>query len=320
MGHLQPLERKGREIHFYEGGGGSKGMKELINEFLNYLSLERGLSDNTISAYRRDLNKYITYLERLHIDAIENTTRNEISSFLTTQKNKNLSANTISRNLVAIKVFYRYLLRERYIKDDPTSVLESPKLWRRLPEVLDVKEIERLLNRLDTSSWQGMRDRACLELMYATGMRVSEVVGLNLSDLNLDVGFIRCRGKGGKERIVPLGREASKWISRYLKNIRPKLSKFDSEPFLFLSRRGKGMSRQMLWKIITKCAVRAKIKKVISPHTLRHSFATHLLQRGADLRVVQEMLGHADISTTQTYTHIDKERLKAIHHKYHPRP
>ena len=295
-------------------------MKELINEFLNYLSLERGLSDNTISAYRRDLNKYVDYLKQRHIDAIENTTRNEISSFLTTQKDNKLSANTISRNLVAIKVFYRYLLRERYIKNDPSSVLESPKLWRRLPEVLDVKEVERILNRLDTSSWQGLRDRACLELMYATGMRVTETVGLNLSDLNLDVGFVRCRGKGGRERIVPLGREASKWVKRYLKSVRPKLSKLNSEPFLFLSRGGKGVSRQTVWKIITGCAVRAKIKKSVSPHTLRHSFATHLLQRGADLRVIQEMLGHAAISTTQTYTHIDKARLKAIHHKYHPRP
>lgn len=295
-------------------------MKELVNEFLNYLSLERGLADNTIAAYRRDLNKYIDYLKEKKINSIENTTRSEISSFLSAQKDKNLSANTISRNLVAIKVFYRYLLRERYIKDDPTSVLESPRLWKRLPEVLAIKEIERLLNQIDTSSSQGIRDRACLELIYATGMRVSELVGLGLQDLNLDVGFVKCRGKGGKERIVPLGREASKWVNRYLKNVRGKLCKSDSKPFLFLTRSGKGMSRQTVWKAITKCATRAKIKKEISPHTLRHSFATHLLQRGADLRVVQEMLGHADISTTQTYTHIDKEHLKAIHHKYHPRP
>ncbi len=295
-------------------------MKELVDEFLNYLSVERGLAENTISAYRRDLNKYVDYLKRIHINSVENSTRNEIISFLTTQKDKNLSPNTISRNLAAIKVFYRYLLRERYIKDDPTSVLESPKLWRRLPEVLNIKEIERLLNKIDTSSSQGVRDRACLELMYATGMRVSEVVGLNLDDLNLDVGFVRCRGKGGKERIVPLGREASKWVSRYLKNVRPKLCKPNSKPFLFLTRRGNKMPRQTVWKTVTRCAIRAKIKKGISPHTLRHSFATHLLQRGADLRVIQEMLGHADISTTQTYTHIDKERLKAIHHKYHPRP
>ena len=295
-------------------------MRELIDEFLNYLSVERGLAENTISAYRRDLNKYVDYLKQIHIGSVENTTRNEIISFLTTQKDKNLSANTISRNLVAIKVFYRYLSRERYIKDDPTSVLESPKLWRRLPEVLSIKEIERLLNKIDTSSWQGIRDRATLELTYATGMRVSEVVGLNLDDLNLDVGFVRCRGKGGKERIVPLGREAAKWVNRYLKNVRPKLSKPDSRPFLFLIRGGKGMSRQTVWKMIVRYAIRAKIKKAISPHTLRHSFATHLLQGGADLRVIQEMLGHADISTTQTYTHIDKQRLKAIHHKYHPRP
>lgn len=295
-------------------------MKELVDEFLNYLSVERGLADNTIYAYRRDLNKYVDYLKRVRIDSIKNTTRNQISSFLSAQKDKKLSANSISRNLIAIKVFYQYLLRERYIKGDPASILESPKLWKRLPEVLDVKEMERLLDRIDTSSRQGIRNRAILELMYATGMRVSEVVGLNLNDLNLDVGFVKCRGKGGKERIVPLGRESSKWINKYLKSVRPKLSKFDSEHSLFLSRHGKSISRQTLWKIIVKSALRAKIKKDISPHTIRHSFATHLLQGGADLRVVQELLGHADISTTQTYTHIDKTRLKSIHHKYHPRP
>ncbi len=295
-------------------------MKELVDEFLNYLSLERGLAENTIFAYRRDLTKYAGYLKKKGIDAIEDTTRNEIISFLTAQKDKNLSPNTISRNLVVIKVFYRYLLGERYIKDDPTAVLELPKLWKHLPEVLSVKEVERLLNQLNNSSSQGIRDRAWLELMYATGMRVSEIVGLNLNDLNLDMGFVKCRGKGGKERIVPLGREASKWVSRYLKNVRPKFSKSTSSSLLFLSRCGKGISRQTLWKTVAKCAVRARIKRRISPHTLRHSFATHLLEGGADLRVVQEMLGHADISTTQTYTHIDKERLKAIHHKYHPRP
>lgn len=295
-------------------------MRDLLNEFLNYLSVERGLSKNTILAYRRDLNKYIEFLERRKVGSIENVTRRMISSYLLELKDGGLSANSISRNLVAIKVFHRFLAAEGYIKDDVTSVIESPKLWKRLPEVLTPKEVESLLIQPDLTKWIGIRDRAILELMYATGVRVGEAANLRSSDLNMEVGFIRCRGKGGKERIVPLGREAVRAIKRYLEKVRPKLRRGDDPEALFLSKLGRKLSRQVLWKLIKKYAFCARLRKTITPHTLRHSFATHLLERGADLRVIQELLGHTDISSTQIYTHVDKDRLKSIHHKYHPRP
>lgn len=295
-------------------------MRDLLNEFLSYLSVERGLSKNTILAYRRDLNRYIEFLKRRKVGSIENVTRRMISSYLLELKDGGLSANSISRNLVAIKVFHRFLAAEGYIKDDVTSVIESPRLWKRLPEVLTAKEVESLLIQPDLTKWIGIRDRAILELMYATGVRVGEAANLRSGDLNMEVGFIRCRGKGGKERIVPLGKEAVRAIKRYLEKVRPKLRKGDDPEALFLSKFGRKLSRQVLWKLIKKYAFCARLRKTITPHTLRHSFATHLLERGADLRVIQELLGHADVSSTQIYTHVDKDRLKSIHHKYHPRP
>jgi integrase/recombinase XerD len=295
-------------------------MRKLIDEFLNYLTVERGLSQNTIISYRRDLNKYINYLGSKKIDSLENTDRSTVLSFVLNQKDKGLSVNSIARNLVAIKVFYRFLFRERFIKEDPTSVLDSPKLWKHLPDVLTSDEVEELLNKPNLKDWIGIRDKAALELMYATGMRVSEVAALKLADANLDLGYVRCVGKGQKERVIPLGRKAIQAIKRYLDKVRPTLIRPAGSPALFLTRLGKKMSRQTLWKTIKRYARLAKINKRITPHTLRHSFATHLLERGADLRVVQEMLGHASISTTQIYTHIDRGRLKSIHHKYHPRP
>jgi integrase/recombinase XerD len=228
--------------------------------------------------------------------------------------------NSISRNLVAIKVFHRFLVREGYCKVDPTSLLESPKLGRRIPDVLSTEEVKAIIEASNPRDWQGIRDRAILELMYASGMRVSELVNLKVSDLNLDIGFVRCLGKGQKERIVPIGKGAVSAIRRYSEKTRAKLAKKNDNSFLFLSRIGTRISRQSIWKIIKKYAAIAKIKKKIKPHTLRHSFATHLLERGADLRSVQEMLGHSDISTTQIYTHINKDRLKSIHQQFHPRP
>jgi len=295
-------------------------MRDLLNEFLNYLSVERGLSKNTILAYRRDLNKYIEFLERRKVGSIENVTRRMISSYLLELKDGGLSANSISRNLVAIKVFHRFLAAEGYIKDDVTSVIESPRLWKRLPEVLTIKEVESLLAQPDLTRWIGVRDKAILELMYATGVRVEELSNLKVDDLNMDVGFIRCIGKGGKERIVPMGKEAVRAVKKYLEKVRSKLARGANSPGLFLSRFGRKISRQTFWKLIKRYALCAKIRKPITPHTLRHSFATHLLERGADLRVIQELLGHADVSSTQIYTHVDKDRLKSIHHKYHPRP
>ena len=211
-------------------------------------------------------------------------------------------------------------MHEGCLKEDPTALLESPKLWRTLPEVLSIEEVGRLLAVASGRNWMALRDRAFLETLYATGLRVSEAASLKMEDLHLDVGFLRCFGKGGKERIVPLGKEAVYAIKRYLERSRPKLSRGKDRNTLFLSRLGRRLSRQSLWKIIRKSAREAHIRKRITPHTLRHSFATHMLERGADLRVVQEMLGHSDISTTQLYTHVDRGRLKAIHEKYHPRP
>ena len=296
-------------------------MKDFIEVFLNYLIVERGLSDNTISAYRRDLYKYADFMEskkkRLHLNEVQ---RNDIRDYMVFQKERSLSSNSISRSLVAIKVLHRFLLREKYVKEDIASVLDSPKLWKHLPETLSLSEIEEIIQKPNTRNWLGLRDKAVLELMYATGLRVSELVNLTIDNVNLEVGFLRCIGKGSKERIVPVGRKAQSAIQKYLSKSRVRLKKPQSPNALFLSRLGKKISRQSFWKMIKKYAILAGIKKDITPHTLRHSFATHLLEHGADLRVVQEMLGHADIATTQIYTHINKDRLKAIHKKFHPRP
>jgi len=296
-------------------------MKDLIEEFLNYLVVERGLAGNTIYAYRSDLYKYADFLQskkkRLHMNEVE---RNDIRDYMVFQKEHALSSNSISRSLVAIKVLHRFLVREKYIKEDITSVLDSPKLWKHLPETLSLAEIEEIVKKPNARNWLGLRDKAVLELMYASGLRVSELVNLSIDNVNLEVGFLRCTGKGNKERIVPVGKQAQNAIEKYLLKSRIRLKKPGSPNTLFLSRLGKKISRQSFWKMIKKYARLAGIKKDITPHTLRHSFATHLLERGADLRVVQEMLGHADIATTQIYTHINKERLKSIHHKFHPRP
>lgn len=296
-------------------------MIKLVDEFMSYLSIERGLAENTLLSYRRDLIKFINYLNAKGVGSIDKIKKNNITSFLMDERDKGLSANSVARGFAAIKVFYKYLVAERSIKENIASLVDAPRLWKHLPETLHLDEVEKLLKQPNFKKWMGIRDRACLELMYATGLRVSEIINLKIHDVNLDFGFVKCVGKGDKERIVPLGKQAKQAIYKYLGRVRPKLvRKGITDPRLFLTRLSKGMSRQQFWKMIKKYARDAKIKKEITPHTLRHSFATHLLERGADLRVVQEMLGHADISTTQLYTHINKERLKSIHHKYHPRP
>jgi integrase/recombinase XerD len=294
-------------------------VKALIEDFINYLSVERGLAKNTLAAYRRDLSKYIRFLEKHGINDLVKTNKKEVSEFLFFLKEKKLEANSIARCLAALKSFYRFLFGERKINQDITSLLETPKFWRKLPESLSIEEVERLIQAPNSHNWQGLRDRAALETAYATGMRVSELVNLQLNDINLDVGFAKCLGKGSKERICPLGKKAITAIKRYLEAVRPKLAKREATQ-LFLTRLGRKMSRQTFWKIIKRSARLAGVKKKITPHTLRHSFASHLLERGADLRIVQELLGHANISTTQIYTHINRERLKWIHKKFHPRP
>ncbi|GAG24638.1 unnamed protein product, partial [marine sediment metagenome] len=257
-------------------------------EFLNHLSVERGLAENSISAYRRDLKNYLKHLEKNKISSFSEIKRPNITNFMLHLKDRGLNSNSIARALVAIKVLHRFLLNENYLKDDVTSVLNLPKLWKKLPEVLSTQEVERLLRSPNLKTWTGIRDKAAMELMYATGMRVSEIAGLRLNDLNLDMGFVKCIGKGQKERIIPLGTYASTALTRYIDKVRPKLRKQGNEPTLFLSRLGRKISRQTFWKTIKMYTKRVGIKKEVTPHTLRHSFATHLLERGADLRTVQE--------------------------------
>lgn len=295
-------------------------MDELIEAFLEYLSVERGFSRNTISSYRLDLRTYCSFLKGRGVDSFSRVTRNDISDFMLAQKDKGISANSISRRLAAIKTFHKFLVRERILKTDPGSLVDSPRLWKKIPETLSAQEVDALLGQPSLRTTQGVRDKAILETFYATGMRVSEITNLRRDNVNLEVGFLRCIGKGNKERVIPLGRKAMISIQRYLQTARPRLLKNKESGLLFVSRLGRAISRQSLWKIIKKYARQARIKKPIRPHILRHSFATHLLERGADLRSVQEMLGHANISTTQIYTHINKERLKAIHKMFHPRP
>ena len=295
-------------------------MKEFLSLFLDYLSIEKGLSKNTLLAYARDLKRYCDHLKRAGISSLEEVTRKEIMEFLLKEKDRGLSATSISRGLVAIRMWHRFLAQEGRIKEDVTEVLEAPKLWKHLPEVLSVTEVEMLLKAPNARKAQGARDQALLELLYATGIRASEAATIKVGHLNFESGYIRVIGKGDKERIVPVGEHAKKSVQRYLNQTRPQWVKQASEDALFVTRWGRKMSRQAVWGILKKYSRLIKVKKKVYPHILRHSFATHLLENGADLRVVQELLGHSDISTTQIYTHVEKSRLKSIHQKFHPRP
>ncbi len=294
-------------------------MEGYVNEFIQYLAVERGLAQNTLESYGRDLRQYQTYLQNGHMDFIKDSNRSTILAYLNNLQIKGRAVSTISRNLAAIKSFYQYLVRERYLEKDPAAHLESPKLEKKLPKILTISEVEELLKQPNTFLPTGLRDKAMLELLYATGIRVSELISLNISDINLDMGYIKCYGKGAKERIVPLGSIAARCVQDYIGKGRPKLVRTYEEAALFVNHHGNRLTRQGFWKIIKKYAQEASINKEITPHTLRHSFATHLLENGADLRSVQEMLGHADISTTQIYTHVTKNRLKEVYDKAHPR-
>jgi len=294
-------------------------MKEFIDEFMNYLSVERGLAKNTLLAYRRDLAKYIDYLTQKGVKTGNGVSREHVSNFMFDLKKHEMSATSICRNLAAVKMFHRFLVRENLAKEDPTTLVDTPKLWMRIPSVLTQKEIESMITAAGGKKPQQVRDQAILEIFYASGLRVSELSDLKTTSINYDVGFVRAVGKGSKERIIPLGSKAREALQKYLLKARPQLLKKQSNDVLFLSRLGKKISRQSLWSVIKFYARKANIKKTIKPHTLRHTFATHLLEHGADLRSVQEMLGHSDISTTQIYTHVDKERLKSVHKQFHPR-
>lgn len=289
----------------------------LIREFLEYLSVEKGLAANSLDAYERDLSNYRAFLRRQKLSDWARIKRDHIIQYLIAEKKRGLQSASLARRLVSVKLFHRFLVKERHLREDVTSVLESPKLWKKLPQYLNGQEVEALLTSPQEKGRIGVRDRALLECLYATGMRVSEIADLKVEDINLENAFLRCRGKGGKERIVPIGSKACKAVRLYRDKVRPKQKAKTAH--LFIGRSGSGITRQFIWQLIKKYARVAGIKKQITPHTLRHSFATHLLEHGADLRVVQELLGHSDISTTQIYTHVSRDRLKGIHAKFHPR-
>jgi integrase/recombinase XerD len=290
----------------------------LADQFISHLRVERGLADNTIQSYSRDLLRFFQFLEGRRRSPLQ-ATQDDLMDYMSTLQ-KALSIRSCARNLSALKMFFRFLVSEGKIQGSPARLLGAPKLPRKLPGVLTPDEVDMLLSQPDPSNHRGQRDKAMLELLYATGLRVSELVGLKMSNINLEAGFVRMVGKGSKERMVPMGTKALEVIKGYLSEARGKLLKNRSSSYLFLNSRGTGLTRQGFWKLIKKYGKKAGIKKEITPHKLRHSFASHLLEGGADLRSVQVMLGHADISTTQIYTHITRERLKQIHEKYHPRP
>ncbi|MBI4310025.1 MAG: site-specific tyrosine recombinase XerD [Candidatus Omnitrophica bacterium] len=295
-------------------------MNHLIEEFITHISVERGLAKNTLLAYRRDLEKYAGYLAKKGAASPQNVARAQVTDYMFDLKKHGLTATSICRHLAAIKMFHRFLVRENLCAEDPTGLVETPKLWKRVPEVLTQREIDAILERADQAKGiQAKRDHAMLELLYAAGLRVSELVDLKMTSVNFEAGFVRAVGKGSKERIVPVGQKAREALGVYCAKARGKLLKDKESDALFVSRLGKKMSRVAAWNIIKLYARLAGIKKNIKPHTLRHTFATHLLEHGADLRSVQEMLGHVDISTTQIYTHVDKERLKSVHKQFHPR-
>ncbi|MDO1605375.1 site-specific tyrosine recombinase XerD [Lactobacillus sp. YT155] len=293
-------------------------MLDIINDYSRYLRLDRGLSRNTITSYQQDIVEFVDYLESKKIKDFPQQ-RNQILEFFT-QLKTNKAENSILRMFSSLRKFYQWLMRNHLIQTDPMVDMDSPKKGIHLPAALSMQEIDRLLEAPDTSQALGIRDRAILETMYATGLRVSELINLNLDDLHLDLGLIKTLGKGDKERLIPIGDTAVKWINKYFEEVRDlQVEKYGSNRAVFLNFRGKRLTRQSIWKMIKKYILQIGIKKDITPHTLRHSFATHLLENGADLRVVQELLGHSDISTTQIYTHITKQRLRDVYNKSHPR-
>jgi integrase/recombinase XerD len=294
-------------------------MDNYLDLFLNYLLVEKGLARNTLDAYSRDVGKYINYLHKKEIRSLDDPRPVDVATFLQWLKNNGIGPRSRARALSAIKMFHRFLLIEKYSATNPTAIIESPKIIARLPSVLSGNEVERLLASPKGDDNAAVRDRAMLELLYATGLRVSELVSLKVRDVNLDAGYLLTMGKGEKERLVPIGESARRVLQVYVTIVRPKSEKNERNECLFLSRLGGGMTRQAFWNLIKKRSIAAGIQKNISPHTLRHSFATHLLENGADLRSVQIMLGHADLSTTQIYTHVTRERLRKIHEMYHPR-
>ena len=295
-------------------------MKALIQEFSDYLRIEKRNSPHTVSAYRRDLSRFSAEFAGQKVDSV--TTAN-IRDFLISLREQGLSPASVARSLSSIKSFFKYLCQDKQFQDNPAEILETPKRWRKLPDVLSSEDVDNLLKSPDLESVLGLRDKAMLEILYASGLRVSELINLQVSQLDMQVGYLRTLGKGSKERIVPIGAMAKRAVENYILNSRPALvssRKDGGKPEeLFVTRRGRGMTRQGFWKLLKGYVTQANIRASVSPHTLRHAFATHLLERGADLRSVQQMLGHSDISTTQIYTHILGKRMLEIHQQFHPR-
>ncbi len=294
-------------------------LNSIIELFLDHVVLERGLSDKTREAYAADLMSFDSFLRKNKIVTFNAVSREHITDYLMSEKERGLSVNSISRRLVVIKVFFAFMQREGLLDKNITEVMDSPQLWKVLPTVLSTKEVTRLLTTPQGEDRYAVRDRALLELMYACGLRVTEACEIKLDDIHFDDMYLRSLGKGGKVRVIPFGEEAAVSLKRYLSEGRPAFTREKSPRQIFLTYRGKKFSRKGLWKLVKDYARRAGINKTVSPHTLRHSFATHLLANGAPLRVIQEMLGHADIVTTQVYTHVDQGRLRSVHQKYHPR-
>lgn len=293
--------------------------RDALRGFMDYVHLEQGLAENTVSAYAMDLDRYATVLEARGVTTPVHVSQADVSALLQLLGELGLEASSVARNLTAVRMFHRYLHAEGMIENDPTEYMKSPKSGRKLPAVLNIYEVERLLVEPDAETLLGLRDRALLEMLYGAGLRVSELIGLERVHLLFDLEVVRVIGKGSRERVVPIGSEAVAWVNRYLTGAREELSRPGSGNTVFLNFRGGAMSRMGVWKILRRYVQNAGIRKPVSPHTMRHSFATHLLEGGADLRAVQEMLGHVDISTTQIYTHVDREFLKEVHRSFHPR-
>lgn len=294
-------------------------METIIEEYLKFIQIEKGLSENTIGAYRRDLKKYQLYMQEQKIAHIGFIDRQTIQECLGSLIDQGASAKSIARFISTIRSFHQFALREKYAAKDPTVLIETPKYEKKLPDVLDVEEVIQLLETPDLTKNNGYRDRTILELLYATGMRVTELIQIEIDDVNLIMGFVKVFGKGNKERIIPLGDTVIEYLDTYINNVRPQLLKKTVTNVLFLNLHGRPLTRQGIWKLIKQYGLRANINKTLTPHTLRHSFATHLLENGADLRAVQEMLGHSDISTTQLYTHVSKTQIRQMYNKFHPR-
>lgn len=289
-----------------------------FQNYLNHLQVERGLAVNTVQAYRRDILELLAFLGS-HRWGLEEVGKQELTQYIQ-HLYGHLSARSVVRKIASLRSFFRFLLLDGYLQEDPAETLESPKIWRTLPKFMSEEEVEKLLGQPDLTTPHGLRDRTMLEVLYATGLRVSELVQIRLEEMNREAGWVRTFGKGSKERLVPVGDSAITFVEQYLEEARGHfLRKRAPSPYLFLTQQGRPMTRQYFWMLVTKYGEQVGIKRKLSPHVLRHSFATHLLDHGADLRAVQLMLGHADISTTQIYTHVTRARLKQIYDKYHPR-